>query len=95
MKAILISIKPKWLAKILNGEKNVEVGKGTTLYKAITKLIEQYGEATIYFYCTKGEQLVKYMYFRDDDIYALGKGNKIPFDNMIAFILTRLSSNSW
>ena len=27
MKAILISIKPKWVAKILNGEKDIEVRK--------------------------------------------------------------------
>ena len=27
MKAIMISIKPKWVAKILNGEKTIEIRK--------------------------------------------------------------------
>lgn len=57
MKAIMISIKPKWVAKILNGEKTIVVRKGTALYKAIQKLIDEYGYADIYVYCTKEEEL--------------------------------------
>lgn len=55
MKSIMMSIKPKWYALILNGIKKGEVRKGTALYKAINKLIEQYGYAEIYMYCTKGK----------------------------------------
>ena len=53
MKAIMLSIRPKWCAKIMNGDKTIEIRKGTALYKAIKKLIEQYGYADIYVYCTK------------------------------------------
>ena len=56
MKAILISIKPKWCAKIMNGDKTIEVRKGTALYKAIQKLIDEYGFAEFYVYCTKDEK---------------------------------------
>ena len=37
----------------MNGEKTVEVRKGTALYKAIQKLIDEYGYADIYVYCAK------------------------------------------
>lgn len=43
MKAILLSIKPKWVAKILNGEKTIEVRK---------KFPENY-RGRVYIYCTK------------------------------------------
>lgn len=46
MKAILISIKPKWVAKILNGEKTIEVRKS----KPKCDL-----PIDVYIYCTKGE----------------------------------------
>lgn len=58
MKAIMISDHAKWCAKIMNGDKTVEVRKGTALYKAIQKLIKQYGYADIYVYCTKGKSLI-------------------------------------
>lgn len=54
MKAILISDHAKWCALMMNGDKTVEVRKGTALYKAIQKLIDEYGYADIYVYCTKG-----------------------------------------
>ena len=53
MRAILISIKPKWAEKILNGEKTIEVRKSTALYKAIQKLIDENGYAEFYVYCSK------------------------------------------
>ena len=53
MKSILLSIKPKWVAKILNGEKTIEVRKNKALYKATMKLIEEQGYATFFMYCTK------------------------------------------
>lgn len=44
MKSILISIKPKWVAKILNGEKTIEIRK--TMPKCDLPI-------TVYIYCTK------------------------------------------
>ena len=53
MKAIMISDHAKWCALMMNKKKTVEVRKGTTLYKAIQKLIDENGYADIYVYCTK------------------------------------------
>ena len=44
MKAIMISIKPKWVAKILNGEKTIEIRK--TMPKCDLPI-------DVYIYCTK------------------------------------------
>lgn len=55
MKAIMISIKPKWCAKIMNGKKTIEVRKNKALASAIQKLINENGYADIYVYCTKGK----------------------------------------
>lgn len=66
MKAILMSDRPKWCALMMNGDKTVEVRKGTALYKAIQKLIDEYGYADIYVYCTKGkDDLRKSKWFGD------------------------------
>lgn len=46
MKAIMMSIKPKWVAKILNGEKTIEIRK---------KFPKDY-VGWVYIYCTKGKQ---------------------------------------
>ena len=54
MKSILISDHAKWCALMMNGKKKVEVRKGTALYKAIQKLIDEYGYAEFYVCCTKG-----------------------------------------
>ena len=48
MKAILISIKPKWVAKILNGEKTIEIRK--TMPKCDLPI-------DVYIYCTKSNYL--------------------------------------
>lgn len=96
MKAILISIRPKWVAKILNGEKTIEVRKGTALYKAIQKLIDEYGYADIYVYCSK---INKKHYHLIESIdtdtgktdyeidYYIGGGNYLDwcFDGKVAF----------
>lgn len=47
MKAILISIKPEWVAKILNGEKTIEIRK--TMPKCDLPI-------DVYIYCTKGNK---------------------------------------
>lgn len=49
MKQILISIKPKWVAKILRGEKTLEIRKTAPLCEL---------PCEVYIYCTKnGEQI--------------------------------------
>lgn len=50
MKAILMSIRPKWVAKILKGEKTIEVRK--TMPKCDLPI-------DVYIYCTKGNQILK------------------------------------
>ena len=52
-KATLISIRPQWVGKILNGIKKDEIRKGTTIGKAINKLIAEQGVAPMLIYCTK------------------------------------------
>ena len=49
MKAILISIKPKWVAKILNGEKTIEIRK--IMPKCDLPI-------DVYIYCTKNKELL-------------------------------------
>ena len=44
MKAIMISIQPKWVAKILNGEKTIEIRKSMPKCDLPIK---------VYIYCTK------------------------------------------
>lgn len=53
MKAIMISIKPNWCAKIMNGKKTIELRKNKALANAIQKLINENGYADIYVYCSK------------------------------------------
>ena len=52
MKAILISIKPKWVAKILNREKTIEIRKTCP---QVFKQLKPYDGCSIdvYIYCTK------------------------------------------
>ena len=45
MKSILISIKPEWVAKILNGEKTIEIRKTTPKCEL---------PIDVYIYCSKG-----------------------------------------
>lgn len=56
MKSILISIKPKWVAKILNGEKTIEIRK--TMPKCELPI-------QVYIYCTKQNS----KYFIKNKIY--------------------------
>jgi len=50
MTEILLSVKPKWVAKILNGEKTIEIRK------SIPKCALP---ATVYIYCTKEDGLIR------------------------------------
>lgn len=65
MQAIMISIKPKWCAKIMNGEKTIEVRKSKALASAIQKLIDENGYAEIYVYCSKGKPYLFSKWVRD------------------------------
>lgn len=64
MIAILLPIKPEWCALEMNGDKTVEVRK-ENVGKAVQKLIDKYGFADIYVYCTKDN---KYGLYDVDDI---------------------------
>lgn len=48
MRSVLISIKPEWVAKILNGEKTIEIRK--TMPKCELPI-------DVYIYCTKGDYI--------------------------------------
>ena len=48
MQAIMISIQPQWVEKILNGEKTIEIRKTKPKIKLPCK---------VYIYCTKGQEL--------------------------------------
>lgn len=51
MKSIMISIQPQWVAKILNGEKTIEIRKNYPMCKLPCK---------VYIYCTKKERPLVY-----------------------------------
>lgn len=50
MKAILLSIRPEWTAKILNGQKTIEIRKSRPKCDL---------PVTVYIYCTFGQELIK------------------------------------
>lgn len=78
MKAIMMSIRPEWCAKILNGEKTIEVRTSKALANTIQKLIDKYGYAEIYVYCSKnGGNLVYGTEYRGGsfvDEYGITRG---------------------
>ena len=51
MKAIMISIQPQWVEKILNGEKKIEIRKSMPKCQLPCK---------VFIYCTQGTTLVRY-----------------------------------
>ena len=68
MKAIMISIKPKWVAKILNGEKTIEIRK--TMPKCDLPI-------DVYIYCTKDKNklVIGDSPFREEKEYSVCKNN--------------------
>ena len=52
-KSILIPMNPRFCARIMNGDKTIDIRKSKVLYKAIQKLINENEYANIYVYCTK------------------------------------------
>lgn len=69
MKAILISTRPQWVEKILNGIKKDEIRKGTAIGRAINKLIEEQGVAPMLIYCTKEKEIL----WRHNNLETFGK----------------------
>ena len=59
MKAIMISIKPQWVEKILNGEKTIEIRKTKPKCELPCK---------VYIYCTKCKKLYKCVSNFDEDL---------------------------
>ena len=53
MKAIMISIQPQWIEKILNGEKTIEIRKTMPKCELPCK---------VYIYCTKSKPTLQYFY---------------------------------
>lgn len=59
MKYILLPIHPEWCCKLMNGDKETEVRRGTTLYNAINRLIDEQGCAPCLIYVTKAKPYLK------------------------------------
>lgn len=73
MRAILISIRPQWVEKILNGEKTIEIRKTKPNIKLPCK---------VYIYCTKGKP---YLYrVNDDNKFELT--DKLRFQDSSCFV---------
>lgn len=66
-KSVLISIRPKWCDKIVNGGKTIEVRKTRPKLETPFKC---------YIYCTKGEELWK----KDNEIFLGSKYNRLIDD---------------
>lgn len=62
-KAVLLSIRPEWCVKILNGEKTVEIRKNRPKLKPPFKC---------YIYCTKAQKKLITI-FRDGDVFGDGE----------------------
>lgn len=67
MKYILLSIRPEWCCKLMNGDKKTEVRRGTAIYNAISRLIKEQGKVPCLIYCTKGKPYLWKFWFDGDD----------------------------
>lgn len=86
MKAILISDHAQWCALMMNEKKTIEVRKGTALYKATKKLIDEYGFAEFYVYCTKQKPYLQRWERNNEILYFTDKWNKkISLNGKVAF----------
>ena len=84
MKAIMISIKPKWVAKILKGEKTIEIRK--TMLKCELPI-------DVYIYCTK--EFDNKFLTKDSPIMCRGKVvAKFTFNKVEEWDNTGLASRS-
>lgn len=73
MKNILISIKPEWVEKILNGEKTIEIRK--TIPKCVLP-------CKVYIYCTKSQKKLLTIFRKGDLIWSDDKDEQ-RFDKTI------------
>lgn len=87
----MISIKPKWVAKILNGEKVIEIRK--TMPKCGLPI-------DVYIYCTKGKYEMgkfnsdkKYHEIRDDCCYAGGWLRGLPDETVNGKVVAKFTLN--
>lgn len=76
MKYILLPIHPEWCCKLMNGDKETEVRRGTALYNAVDKLIKEQGKAPCLIYCTKEKNKFDTL-IPDGKYYLYG----CPYDN--------------
>ena len=99
MIAILISIRPEWVAKILNGEKTVDIRKTCP---EIFKHLKPYEGCSIdvYIYCTKGKYEMgkfnsdkKYHEIRDDCSYAGGWLRGLPDETVNGKVVAKFTLN--
>jgi predicted transcriptional regulator len=67
MKTIVLSVQPKWLEKILNGEKTVEIRK---TYPKIDE------DVKVLLYCTKGKPYLRTGIYHNERFVELVKGWK-------------------
>lgn len=71
-KAVLLSIRPEWCVKILNGEKTVEIRKNRPKLKPPFKC---------YIYCTKAPKKLITI-FRDGDVFGDGGKSRMTRKEM-------------
>lgn len=82
IKNILISIKPQWVEKILNGEKTIEIRKTMPKYKLPCK---------VYIYCTKDNKNYlnrkdcRFCYIEKRDVLGITDKVREIFDNINGF----------
>lgn len=93
MKAILISIRPQWVAKIIKGIKKDEIRKGTAIGKAINKLIEEQGVAPMLIYCTKEKRHYCYHAF-ESDACAIEDTRFIPMTKCNGKVVARFNATA-
>lgn len=85
MKHIMISIKPKWVAKILNGEKTIEIRK--SMPKDLP--------CKVYIYCTKDKnhELVFHETIQQYEIYPINNTNILNGKVVAEFTLNKITTH--
>ena len=73
MKAIMISIQPKWVEKILNSEKTIEIRKTCPIRFKDLKPYECAEPIDVYIYCTKSDIKGARENFTFEQLKLLGK----------------------
>lgn len=79
MKAILKSIKPKQCANVMNHKQSILIIKDKRTVTAIQKLIDEYGYAEFYVYCSKSNKYHWYLQERYDHSTDETLGHSTPY----------------